>query len=161
MNKTIYLRDEEGPIWERARELAGDKLSPVIVSALKRFIAEEENKPRDFERILLEFNDAADHNLPKRKAFYGRWILPTTNPYTYEQHPGRDDGGCTDYCAVAVTAKGNAVFYTWSEDPGGDLFYFKFKHFESLASAAVEREFNGPARAAIEKIGVPIEELPI
>jgi len=81
MNKTIYLRDEEGPVWERARELAGDKLSPVIVTALKHFVAAKEAESKDFERIQLDFDDSDDHNLPKRKAFYGRWVFPPSKPY--------------------------------------------------------------------------------
>jgi len=159
MNKTIYLRDDDVPVWERARELAGDKLSPVIVAALKLFVAEEENKPRAFERILLEFEDSADHNLLKRKAFYGQWVLPRSDPFEWPPDPHND--AVTEYCAVAVTAKGAAVFFSWDEGPGGDHYHFKFDWFESLEQAAKKQEFNRPARAAIQKIGVPIQELDI
>jgi hypothetical protein len=160
MNKTIYLREEEGPIWERARELAGDKLSPVIVTALKRFIADEESKPRGFERIVLEYNDADDHNLPKRKAFYGKWVMPPHDAYpplpsSISPFQSRRQ------CAVAVTAKGNAVFLSWDENPLGGKLNYKFDYFESLERAAQELKLNGAARAAIEKIGVPVEELDI
>jgi hypothetical protein len=156
MNKTIYLRDEEGPIWERARELAGDKLSPVIVAALKRFIAEEESKPRGFERIVLEYNDSDDLNLPKRKAFYGQWVFPKSEPLRFE-HPEHDE---VQYFCIALTAKGAAVFFSWRVDRESQWDY-KFRHRGSLEVAAAEMPLNGAARAAIEKIGVPTEELDI
>jgi len=156
MNKTIYLRDEEGPVWERARELAGDKLSPVIVAALKHFIAEEEHKPRGFERIEVKFSDSKDHGLPKRKAFYGRWIFPPSKPI---EVTSQDESYVHAY-SVAMTAKGNAVFLRWKSDHEGrwgDIFC----HYASLAEAAADPEVNYAARRASDEIGVPVEELDI
>jgi hypothetical protein len=160
MNKTIYLRDDEVPVWERARELADDKLSPVIVAALRRFIADREAEAKGYGRIVLSFDDAGDHNLPKGKAFYGKWVLPMEDPYQFPTRPGSDDL-TTNHCAVAVSAKGAAVFYRWSEDPAGEGYGYQFDHFESLEHAAKQRGFNAPACAAIEKLGVPVEELDI
>ncbi len=156
MNKTIYLRDEEGPIWERARELAGDRLSPVIVSALKRFIAEEEAKPKSFERIQVSFNDANAHGIPKAKAFYGRWIFPPSKPIQMSDEEGTE----ADFYAVAVTAKGAAVVYRWSEDRE-HRWGQKFLVYSSLEAAAADDDVNYAARKAIEAIGVPVEELDI
>jgi len=158
MNKTVYLRDEEGPVWERARELAGDKLSPVIVSALRQFVATEEAKPRGFERIELSFEDADDHDLPKRKAFYGKWVFSPAEPLVVED--GENPEAYNS--AVAVTQRGQAVFHTWWEDHQNDRRdRFKFVVRPSLAVAAADPYLNHAARAAIEKIGVPIEELDI
>ena len=88
MNKTLYIRDEDVPLWDRARELAGDKLSPVVVESLKRFVAEEEARPKGFERIVLEFDDAKDNGKPKRKAFSGRWIYSETEPLEIDDEQG-------------------------------------------------------------------------
>jgi hypothetical protein len=47
------------PIWDPARELADDKkLSPVIVDALKKFIAAKEAETREFYRIEVRFDDS-------------------------------------------------------------------------------------------------------
>jgi len=156
MNKTIYLRDEEGPVWERARELAGDKLSPVIVSALKQFIAAKEAEPKGFKRIEVGFDDSDDHYLPKKKAFYGRWIFSPTAPCYSE-----NDGPNTYNYAVATTARGNAAFFSWLEDQNGESWSFKFVVYPSLERAAADERLNFAARKAIEKIGVPVEELDI
>lgn len=42
MNKTIYIKDEDGPIWDRARELTHGKLSALIMGDLKAFVLEAE-----------------------------------------------------------------------------------------------------------------------
>ena len=159
MNKTVYLRDEEGPIWERARELASDKLSPVIVAGLKRFIAEKEADEagaKGFERIVLSFQDAADNLIPKKKAFMGKWIISPKKPY--KQHT--EDGAEVDSYAVALTPKNAAVLYYWTED--GDHFFGKrLRVFPSLHDAAADPSVQWAALKAIEQIGVTVEELDI
>jgi len=158
MNKTIYLRDEEVPIWERARELSGDKLSPVIVGALKQFIAEKEADAKGFQRILLEFNDSEDHNLPKRKAFYGKWVFSPAEPLAVED----EENPVTYNSAVAVTQRGSAVFYTWCDSPAYEEPYrHRLVVYPSFEEAAANGFHNHAARAAVEKLGVPIEELDI
>jgi hypothetical protein len=157
MNKTVYLRDDEVPLWERARELSGDKLSPVIVSALKRFVAEREAAPRGYERILLEFNDAHEHNLPKRKAFFGRWIISPQKPLMLV-----DEGGTErDVHTVAETAKGAVVVTKYTEDNEGGRSGTKLWIYGSFMDAAANTEINYPVRKALEQRGVPVEELDI
>jgi hypothetical protein len=66
MNKTIYLPDEEAETWEKARRLANDRLSPVLLKALKEYVAAKEAEAAGFERIQVEFEDSDDYGLPKR-----------------------------------------------------------------------------------------------
>lgn len=159
MNKTIYLRDEDGPIWDRARELAGEKLSPVIVEGLRRFIAgkeAEEAEKKGFYRIEIEFNDADHHEIPKRTAFFGKWIYHPQVPFTLRDM----EDGTYEHFAVALTAKGNVAIYYWREDES-DTWGYRFRVFPSLEKAASYPEFNSVARKAIETRGVPVEELDI
>lgn len=82
MNKTVYLPDDEIETWEKARKLANDRLSPVILQALKEFIMTKETEAAEaagFERIEIAFDDADDNHLPKRKAFRGKWLIPPRN----------------------------------------------------------------------------------
>ncbi len=156
MNKTVYLRDDEVSIWEKARELSGDKLSPVIVSALRRFVAEKEALPRGYERILLEFDDAHDHNLPKKKAFFGRWIITPEKPLRLRDEDGHEE----DVYSVAETAKGAVVVAKYTEDydrrTGTKVWVYP-----SFTDAAANVEINYPVRKAFEQRGVPVEELDI
>jgi hypothetical protein len=161
MNKTIYIRDEDVPIWERAKELAGDKLSPAIVAGLKRFIADreaEEAEAKGFERIEVSFNDADDHHIPKKKAFYGKWIYPPEHKEVFKQHD--EDGENWWYYAVAMTAKGSVVVYSWESDREG-MGNYRFDIFPSLVFAAADNRVNSAITATIRKIGVPVEELDI
>jgi hypothetical protein len=156
MNKTIYVRDEDVAVWDRARELAGDKLAPVIMAGLKRYVAEQEATAKAFERIEVSFNDAEEFNVPKKKAFYGRWIFPPDKPERFT-----DDEATTRYnYAVAVTAKGGAAILRWEDYPEG-IGQYRFLVFPSLAAAAANSDINWPVRKAIEEIGVPVEELDI
>jgi hypothetical protein len=159
VNKTIYIRDEDTPLWDRAKELAGEKLAPVIVDGLRKYVAQreaEEAAARGFERIVLSYQDADDNLIPKKKAFTGKWIIPTTKPFDLHD----EDGSETDRYAVAITAKNAAVIYHWTED--GEHFFGKhFRVFPSLKDAAADKHVRWAAIKAIETIGVPVDELDI
>jgi hypothetical protein len=159
MNKTVYLREEEGPIWERARELAGEKLSPIIVKALKDFVIKTEaGRIPDMERIEISFNDSTSNNVPRKKAFYGRWIFPISKPF----HDELELSTPRAKFALALTAKSNVVVFDWLENVDGDVAWdHEFRVFSSLEEVAADPHRNRVARAAIEQLGVPVEELDI
>ncbi len=157
MNKTIYIRDEDVPVWERARELAGDKLAPIIVDGLRNFIAAKEHEAAEakgFERIELKFHDGDAYGLVKKRAFYGKWIFPIKKPL--ESHSEEE----SHYCAVALTAKGATVIIYWSADRDGET-YKRFRIYESLEAAAADPIVNWAAIKTTDKVGVPVEELDI
>jgi len=43
---TLYVKDADAPIWERARQLAGDSLSSIVSLALAAYVDEQETKAR-------------------------------------------------------------------------------------------------------------------
>ena len=79
-NKTIYVSDDDLPLFERAQELSGANLSAAIVRALRRFIELEEAKQRGFDEITVIVNTECAH---RRKRFLGqrlvRWLQPMAN----------------------------------------------------------------------------------
>jgi hypothetical protein len=159
MNKTLYIRDEDIQIWDRARELAGDKLSPIIVAGLKKFIADkemEDAESKGFGRIEIPFNDAGAHNIPKLKAFNGKWIYPPDEPIELTS----GDGYKSFHYAIAQTAKRNFVFLRWEEESEWKGNY-RFQVLPSLEAAAADKDLNSAARQAIKALGVPVEELDI
>jgi hypothetical protein len=160
MNKTLYIRDEDIQTWERARELAGEKLSPVIITGLKRFIVEkeaEEAEAKGYKRIEVSYNDAETHNVPRRKAFHGKWVYSPEKCLEFST----EDGYTSYHYALALTAKGNVVVLTWNNDAEGNDYNSHFYVFPSLEAAAENTEANLVARAAMKKLGVPVEELDI
>lgn len=55
MNKTIYLRDGDELVWERAKriaELTQGNISTVIVAALRRYVAKNEGVASKMEALL-------------------------------------------------------------------------------------------------------------
>jgi hypothetical protein len=166
MNKTIYLPDEEADTWEKARRLANDRLSPVLLKSLKEFVAAKEAETKGYERIQVEFTDSDDYNLPKIKAFHGKWIFSPSEPLRV---PLNETGAEGEIYCVAVTAKDNVVVYTWKteiETKGqntGDQFMWatRFLVFSSFEEAARNADLNHAIRETIKKRGVPIEELDI
>ena len=147
MNKTIYLPDNEAETWDRARKLADDRLSPIILTALKDFVARKEAEKTGFERIEVAFDDPEDNYRPKIKAFYGKWLFSPDEPL-------KTVGW--SYC-VAITAKGSVVFHT------RNLLgrHQGFRIFKSFDEALSDRSVQSVAQEALRKRGVPVEELDI
>lgn len=160
VNKTLYLPDDEAETWEKARRLANDRLSPVILKALKEYILTKEAEAAEaagFERIEVEFEDSDSKDLPKRKAFRGKWIFSPAAPLCQPAVVAENDSNAY---AVAVTPKGNVVVFMWkylSEYRYG----YRFLVFSSFEKAALDGDVNYAIREAVRKRGVPVEELDI
>lgn len=52
-NKTIYVADDDLPLFQRAQELVGGNLSGAVVTALRRFIELEEGRQEGYDEIVL------------------------------------------------------------------------------------------------------------
>ncbi len=162
MNKTVYLRDDEVPIWEKARELSGDKLSPIIVNALRRFVAEEEGRPRKHERIEFHYNDTAKHGLPSAKAFLGKWLVPPEERWEDAfEAMGKTEDDPHIYYAVAITAKDNVVVCSFTAWDGQALVGRTLDVYPSFEEALARDAPYGPVADAMQRRGIPIEELDI
>ena len=151
MNKTVYLRPADVAVWEKARELSGDKLSPVILSSLRAFIDSAEAKSRGFERILMEFEDLAAFGIHRRKAFSGRWLISPENPYVILDR----NFDFSESFAVAETPKGNVVVFQrchYSDGREGGRFYV----FASFEEAAAKPDLSEAVLRAYSVRGVPL-----
>jgi EXLDI family protein len=52
-NKTIYVSQEDEPLFEEARQLAGESLSAVIVRALREFVSRQKEKEKSMKEITV------------------------------------------------------------------------------------------------------------
>ena len=52
-NKTIYVSDDDLPLYQRAQELAGSTLSAAISAALRRFVEVEEGRKQGYDEIIV------------------------------------------------------------------------------------------------------------
>lgn len=79
-NKTIYVSEDDLPLFERAQAIVGGNLSSAIVRALRRFLELEEARQRGLDEITVIVNTEGAH---RRKRFLGqrlvRWVQPTPN----------------------------------------------------------------------------------
>lgn len=66
-NKTIYVADDDLPLFRRAQELVGGNLSGAVVTALRRFIELEEGKLEGYEEVVLKVG----HNGARLVRFQG------------------------------------------------------------------------------------------
>jgi hypothetical protein len=152
MNKTLYIQDEDGPIWDKARELTGDKLSNFVMEKLRTFVAEEESKKGGYGRILVHLYE---DGMPAVKAFYGRWIIDPSQPFDHWPR----------VYAVAQTQKGNYVvlrFLKLEQGTGEKPAFLQatLSVIESLYDAPSEIPKQVVAEA-IKRLGVVVQELDI
>ncbi|WP_024801579.1 EXLDI protein [Nocardia sp. BMG51109] len=66
-NKTVYVSDDDLPLFQRAQELVGGNLSGAIVTALRRFIELEEGRQQGYEEVVLRVG----HNGGRQVRFSG------------------------------------------------------------------------------------------
>ena len=52
-NKTIYVSDDDLPLFQRAQEIAGGKLSAAIAAALRRYVEVEEGRQQGYEEVIV------------------------------------------------------------------------------------------------------------
>lgn len=52
-NKTIYVSDDDLPLFQRAQELAGGTMSAAISAALRRYVEVEEGRRQGYDEIIV------------------------------------------------------------------------------------------------------------
>lgn len=57
-NKTIYVSDNDAPLFEEAKEIAGVALSSVITQALKEFISRQKKKAKGMQEVKVHVGSA-------------------------------------------------------------------------------------------------------
>ena len=158
MNKTLYIRVEDAPIWEKAQGLADGKLSSLVTNYLKSYVATKEGAAKGYERIVLRLYE---DEIPKAYAFQGRWIIPPNKPFIVVNNHDSPD----DCYAVAETPKHNFVFLSWmgiygDSDPDG---YFELDRFD-VADSLENKPEHIPASViaeAMKRMGIAVQELDI
>lgn len=111
INKTLYVKDEDAHIWEKAKEYVGDSLSSWITAQLRNLVISKEAAEKGSQRIELKY---IDKRIPKSIAFYGNWLIPPRTPFVETQ------GNFSKNYAVALRAKNNVLVFT----------FFIFDHFD-------------------------------
>jgi hypothetical protein len=121
---------------------------------MKTLVLEKRNMLKNNERIILAYKE---NGLPKKQAFYGKWVISPEEPYKIVNSLAEALGGIqVNYCA-ATTAKGNILFFTYSSSMEGEIFIF-----DSIESALESKSIpKNVISCVMEKMGVEVEELDI
>jgi EXLDI family protein len=72
-NKTIYVSDDDLPLFARAQELAGGSLSAAISSALRRWVQAEEGREQGYDDIVVKVGVGAGRKVRFTGVLLGEW----------------------------------------------------------------------------------------
>lgn len=160
--KSVYVKDEDVELWDKAKDLAGESLSSLLTNYVKEFVLTKEAAIYGKEKIVLCYKD--NGTIPVAKSFYGKWLI-----HPEEALQEFRDLDYIDKYAVAITQKNNIVVFYFiqgftpqpSED--GKFSYGKITVFNSITDLKYTKSLpNFVIGEIIEKMGaVEIEELDI
>ncbi len=137
MKTTIYVREQDEPIFKRAQEVLGESISGLVIDCLKRKLQEFDHKPEEIDI------DIFGENKPKKTVkFLGRWI-------TEELEPGEDENSSIRYtpglfyCA-AITKLGKIAIHEHLEDHDENNYsvldvYDNFENFENAQESGYHK----------------------
>ncbi|MGV9613304.1 EXLDI protein [Nocardia xishanensis] len=72
-NKTIYVADDDLPLFQRAQELVGGNLSGAVTTALRRFIELEEGRQEGYEELVLRVGHNGARQVRFAGSLLGEW----------------------------------------------------------------------------------------
>lgn len=72
-NKTIYVSDDDLPVYQRAQELAGGNLSAAIGRALRRFVEVEEGRREGYQEITAQVGHGVGRKVRFSGVLLGQW----------------------------------------------------------------------------------------
>ena len=73
-NRTIYVSEEDQPLYKRAQELAGGNLSAAISGALKRYVDVEDAKSAGFDEVIVKVGLGAGRKVRFNAVLLGEWF---------------------------------------------------------------------------------------
>ncbi len=162
--RTVYVREEDQPIWDKAKEVIGDSLSGYLTAHLRTLVTSHEAAAQGAERILLTFREGG---IPRTKAFYGRWLISPDRPFEkFRWDPFSREDDLSEppaLYAVALTIKNRvAVFHFGDRKSDGTFTWGSLWSYDSFEDANSDSDIpSGLIASAMEVKGIPVEELDI
>ncbi|MEV0028897.1 EXLDI protein [Nocardia sp. NPDC050793] len=121
-NKTIYVADDDLPLFQRAQELVGGNLSGAVTTALRRFIELEEGRQEGYDEVVLRVGHNGVRQVRFAGTLLGEW---------------RDmNDKRAEHLRVFRTRKGkyalHAQYSNWSEFPTDTNVFKDWRHWRRV-----------------------------
>lgn len=115
-NKTIYVADDDLPLYEQAQALADGNLSGAISRALRKFVQSETAHREGFDEVVLRVGPPGSQ---QKKRFFGYRVTEWRHPHGFENG--------VEVFTVYRTKKGHYAIYrvempTWLPGPMQRIF---------------------------------------
>jgi hypothetical protein len=158
-NKTLYIRGEDEPLWDRT-ELAAKQtrqsVSQLVTASLRSYLPTIHTPGDQMEDIRVRVGDRVQplHDVPSTwadysttEAFNGRWLIPPG-----DEAQSRYTLQTTQYChAVALTRRGRIAVYRYHPKA---LRPATLDVFASVDEAGLPADIEEKASAALGKESV-------
>jgi hypothetical protein len=150
-NKTLYIRDEDSSVWERAEEAAArsrQSVSQLVTTALRTYLPMIFTPEDEMEDIRVRVGAGVNHfgatidEYRQLESFTGRWLVP----------PGDEAASVatratTQYSyAVALTRRGQIAVYAYHPEA---LEPASLDPFPSLEAAGLPADIEEKAAEAL------------
>src|SRR5215218_3028199 len=149
-NKTIYIREADRDVWEKAEKLAGGSVSALLTEALRRYI--ETKEPEEgvgMETIEVELAYSHERYGWEEGAypaqFVGRWLLYPDPDETGTSEPEYDAGA---YYGVALTQRAQIAVYMRHVNDGFAPTLRVYSSFDEAEQEGVPAEVLARAASA-------------
>jgi hypothetical protein len=88
-NKTIYIKNADLPIWDKAQKELGESISSVIIGHLEERL-ERVDEVRAIDTLLVEINSAHDLDIERHPAWSPIILAADSLNIGYKLHSKRD-----------------------------------------------------------------------
>jgi hypothetical protein len=139
---TLYVKDADLPLVEKAKQKLGDSLSAVFIDCIRKRLEELPPPKGKIGKITVEVRREA--GAPTiRKSFEGRWLIHPDNDFLRAES---DDSGVrwdgkTTY-GLAVTKKGALVVYESDpEENDGAATMEIYQDFDELKADEIDGRY--------------------
>ena len=78
-NKTIYVSDDDLPLFRKAQDIAGGNLSAAILAAIRRYVEVEEGRQEGYEEITVKVGPGAGRKQRFTGVLLGEWGRSTSH----------------------------------------------------------------------------------
>jgi EXLDI family protein len=77
-NKTIYVSDDDLPLFRKAQDIAGGSLSAAILAAIRRYLESAESRQEGYQEITVKVGPGTGHKQRFTGVLLGEWGRSTS-----------------------------------------------------------------------------------